>query len=975
MKIFNGEVHAHTDFSDGKGTPREAYDYARDVGKVDYFAVTDHNVPKLTDEKFFSVMPSLAEEKNEDGSFAALYGYEMTYGAATGFYGHANIIPPKQIFRTNLTLDEWYEEMARVGETGVGQFNHPGDKWGNFNDFKFDPRMDDIFSIMEIRITEYGMSCIEEEYDRALRMGWHISPVSNEDTHGANWTTGREETGAVLAEELTRENILDGMRRNRTYATTDRSFKLFYKANGEWLGSRLEKTGALKVEIDASTEKECGVGVLQLVGEHNIVLAQVDAGKEKSFRWEITIPDDQRYTYVKRISGMQYAISGPVWVEQDASLEVEILTNYQDGKLVAVADVKNLGEDAVKDVTVSWYPACVSVEKNFKPYISVLGELGAGKTARAGYTSPIRPRDTRLVAAVRGTCKGQTVSVNKVVYLSALSITRFFTNTKSYPAHGYTKQPFCCFDLLNNTDTTIDVSQYQFRIYNCGLHQEFRISKKLSPRQTVTVWLRGKSSTHTLEDFNAYYGSSLTEEDICVCAEKLSAEGDTRKLAICYGDEVICRAYVRGEGYHEANVLPKGCFRYKWNQNCSTLDVLELCEEAMPQEKIIFEPVTLELPKGNALTEYKEPAQKEINRLVVFTDGCHDLPALEAKARTLFPAAKEIITVAGCNDGTEKLHAYMFHQAEGLINEVVAAEPDAVLVAIGANDCGRNRAEWFNRNYVSFSTVAVNITRSFYVHNIPLFFTTSIMTEEQEPEVNMLVHHIKTVADTLGGKTVGMPEEILPESEILQAERIVPCKDAVRVAIIGDQHCEGYSQMPAYGTLLQAILGDGYDVRIFAKDKARAAYAVDTNFLRAAVNNVDAMKTFEPHIIVSWFGIADLSRNNSAKWDVYKPKFIKGYEEMIDVFEGWGAKLLLITPFARTVEDVRKTVLLQQGGMIDTVNAIAKEHDLPVVDFFTATNEQEGLIAVRTKIDGMTMAGTELLASMVAEEIKKVTLA
>jgi hypothetical protein len=204
----------------------------------------------------------------------------MTYGAPSGFYGHANIIPPKAIFRTKLSLDEWYDAMASVGETGVGQFNHPGDKWGNFNDFKYDPRMDDIFSIMEIRITEYGISCIEEEYDRALRMGWHISPVSNEDTHGANWTTGREETGAVLAEELTRENILDGMRKNRTYATTDRSFKLFYKANGEWIGSRLKKTGSLKVEIDATTEKECGIGVLQLIGEHNIVLAQVDAGRE-----------------------------------------------------------------------------------------------------------------------------------------------------------------------------------------------------------------------------------------------------------------------------------------------------------------------------------------------------------------------------------------------------------------------------------------------------------------------------------------------------------------------------------------------------------------------------------------------------------------------------------------------------------------------------------------------------------------------
>ena len=972
MKIFNGEVHSHTNHSDGRGTPEEAYDYARNVGKVDYFSVTDHNFGKFTAERFFSVMPALAEEKNEDGKFAALYGYEMTYGAPSGFYGHANIIPPKEIFWTKLSLDEWYDAMAKIGETGVGQFNHPGDKWGNFNDFKYDPRMDDIFSIMEIRITEYGISCIEEEYDRALRMGWHISPVSNEDTHGANWTTSREETGAVLAEELTRENILDGMRKNRTYATTDRSFKMFYKANGEWIGSRLKKTGSLKVEIDATTEKECGIGVLQLVGEHNVVLAQVDAGREKSFHWEITIPDDQRYTYVKRISGMQYAISGAIFVEQDAPVEVEIRTNYQGKKLVAVADVKNLGDGELEDVTVAWYPARMSIERKSKPFVSSIGDIEAGKTARAGYTSPIMPQDTRLVAAVRGTYKGQPIAVNKVVYLSALTITQFFTNTNTEHAQGYTKQPFCCFDIFNRTDAPIDISDYQFRIYNCGLHQEFRVPRKIKAHQTLTVWLRGKSGTNTLDDFNAYYGTSLTKDNVYLCAEKFNAEDATRKLAICYGDEVICRAYVRGDGYHGADVQPRGCFRYRWKQECATLDVLELREKAMPQEQFIYEPVTLELPKGRALATYEEAEKKTIDRLAVFTDGCQDLAALEAKARKLFPDAKEILMFAGENDGAKGLHAYMFNTAEKLLLDIVDAKPDAILVAVGANDLGKKRADWFNRNYSSYSTVAVNLTRGFYVRNIPLYFTTSILTEEQAPEENMLVHHIKTVANTLGGEIVGMPDEIIPKSEIIATEKIVPREDAVRVAIIGDQFSEGNSEIPSYASLLQNILGDGYEVRIYSKNKARAAYSSDTNYLRTAESIIKSMKKFKPDIIVSMFGCADLSRSNSSVWEEsYKADFIKGYNEIIESFKAWGVKLILVTPFLRTLEDVRRDVLLKEGGMTDTVVELAKTHDLPVVDFFTATKEQEGLIVIRKKIDTISEAGTELLAKMVAEEIKK----
>lgn len=972
MKCYYGEVHAHTDFSDGRGTPPEAYDYARNVGKVDYFSVTDHNFPKLTDEKYYSVMPALAEEKNEDGKFAALHGYEMTYGAPSGYYGHANIIPPKQIFRTKLSLDEWYDAMASIDEDGVGQFNHPGDKWGNFNDFKYDPRMDKIFSIMEIRITEYGISCIEEEYDRALRMGWHISPVSNEDTHGANWTTSREETGAVLAEELTRENILNAMRLNRTYATTDRSLKLFYKANGEWMGARLKKTGALKVEIDASTEKECGLGVLQLVGEHNVVLAQIDVGSEKSYRWEITIPDDQRYVYVKRISAMHYAISGAIFVEQNAPVDVEIRTGYQNGKLVATAAVKNNGSCDLSNVTVAWTPACVSIEQSRPSYTSVLGAVKAGESSVAGYTSPILPEVTRLVVSVRGECNGETVAVNRVVYISALSITQYFTNTMTHYAQGFTKQPFCCFDLYNHSDTEIDVSAYQFRLYNCGLHQEFRVPRKIAPHGMLTVWLHGQGNSNTLDDFNEYFGTTLTEDQVYLCSEKLNAEDATRKLAICYGDEVICRAYVRGDGYHGAEVQPKGCFRYKWTQDCATMEVLELRSAAMPQESFTFEESVVTLPEGEALATYAPVAEKPINRLVVFTDGCTDLAGLEAKARRAVPEAKEIIMVAGTNDGSKGLHAYLYNQGGDLFEAALKAEPDAVLFAVGANDCGKKRSDWFNRNFVSYSTVMVNTTRSFYVRNIPLLFTTPIMTEEQKPEENMLVHNMKMVAETLGGKMVEMPEEIIPAVILREEKKITPRADAVRVAIIGDQFCEGSSEIPAYGSLLQRVLGEGYEVRIFSKNKARAAQSNVTNYLRYAEENVKAMKKFAPDVIVSWFGLADLSRENASSWETYKVDFIKGYNEIIETFTAWGAKMIMIAPFARTIEDVRKTVILQEGGMKDTVKEIAEANSLPLVDFFTPTVEQAGLVIIRKKLDTVSEEGTRVLSDMVADAIKNI---
>jgi hypothetical protein len=59
MKIFYGEVHSHTNLSDGKGLVENAYPYARDIGGVDYFAVTDHNT--LTKDDYIPTVAELAD--------------------------------------------------------------------------------------------------------------------------------------------------------------------------------------------------------------------------------------------------------------------------------------------------------------------------------------------------------------------------------------------------------------------------------------------------------------------------------------------------------------------------------------------------------------------------------------------------------------------------------------------------------------------------------------------------------------------------------------------------------------------------------------------------------------------------------------------------------------------------------------------------------------------------------------------------
>src|SRR5262245_31111674 len=97
-KVFFGNLHSHTSYSDGSGTPDEAYQHAREVGHLDFLAVTEHNHAQCEegasadrrDGIMIATSPQLytgpdenaiipeAQKWNTDGQFVALYGQEFS---------------------------------------------------------------------------------------------------------------------------------------------------------------------------------------------------------------------------------------------------------------------------------------------------------------------------------------------------------------------------------------------------------------------------------------------------------------------------------------------------------------------------------------------------------------------------------------------------------------------------------------------------------------------------------------------------------------------------------------------------------------------------------------------------------------------------------------------------------------------------------------------------------------------------------
>jgi hypothetical protein len=249
--VYFGYLHAHCGLSDGEGTPTEAYAHARDVGGLDFFALTDHGEFLLLwpwDDKYAQLRDA-AEQANEPGRFAALYGFEWS----NPLLGHINVINAEDFTDClrDFSIPAVYRWLERRPEA-FGRFNHPGDydyTGQEFLHFRLFPKAVPQMIGIELWNESLGFdtyyyrgSWTEDAsfLDVANRNGWQLGALGAQDNHSANWGTRNDFRTAVHAEELTREAIVDAYRHRRFYTTEDKDLYLDFRCAGFPMGSRVQ---------------------------------------------------------------------------------------------------------------------------------------------------------------------------------------------------------------------------------------------------------------------------------------------------------------------------------------------------------------------------------------------------------------------------------------------------------------------------------------------------------------------------------------------------------------------------------------------------------------------------------------------------------------------------------------------------------------------------------------------------------------
>ena len=329
--LYFGQLHAHTDISNGAGSVEEAFQYASQVDGLDFFAVTDHSDSfdnadmGAIDADGADISADWADGKQAaasvtNGDFVGLFGFEMTWPEDKQL-GHISTFntpgwqtrDQADFENVPTALENYYKALASVPGS-VSQFNHPDTVHGDFERFDhYSPQYDAVVSLLEVAGEDGVVDC--EYYDLALDKGWHVAPTNNQNNHKGQWGDASEARTVVLAKSLTEEALYAAMKDRRVYATQDSDLAIYYELNGTVMGSILPKSKDAEITVFLSDPTDEAIGNVEVVTDGGAVLVS-EYVETPSQVLELSASGGHSYYYLRITQpDGDVAVTAPVWMD------------------------------------------------------------------------------------------------------------------------------------------------------------------------------------------------------------------------------------------------------------------------------------------------------------------------------------------------------------------------------------------------------------------------------------------------------------------------------------------------------------------------------------------------------------------------------------------------------------------------------------------------------------------------------------
>jgi hypothetical protein len=337
--LYWGDIHAHTKYSDGMGTPDEAICYARDIAKLDFAAISDHDDigPYLASEEWADTKKAI-KRFNEPGKFVTFLGYEYRSSLAD-----MNVYYPGDEGRLMCGKKEEWSKPLKLNKI-ISQKRgmiiphmHFGADWSGYNPT--------IYKVMEI-YSQHGsaeyIGCprqipylnnqlqkgnegnINTTFQEILSLGMKLGVTAGSDSHSgrpglSNWSrvmrTYNGGLTAVFAKDKTRESIWDALYKRNCYATTGPRIYLEFSINSYPMGSDLL---AKKRKLNVYCIGTHFIFRIEVIKNNRIIYMIESTSPECTFSINDISEKREDFYYIRIIQqDTEMAWSSPIWVRNE----------------------------------------------------------------------------------------------------------------------------------------------------------------------------------------------------------------------------------------------------------------------------------------------------------------------------------------------------------------------------------------------------------------------------------------------------------------------------------------------------------------------------------------------------------------------------------------------------------------------------------------------------------------------------------
>jgi hypothetical protein len=338
-RVLWGDLHGHSNYSDGTGVPEDYFRYARDVSALDVIALTDHDhwgmLPLVRHPELWQEIRHQTQRFHEPGRFVTLLGFEWT----SWIHGHRHVLYFDDAGELVDSVDPKTESptqlWAALEGTNALTFAHhsAGGPIATNWDIPPDPRFEPLTEIVSIHGSSEAPdspgfiyrpvegNSVRDALDRGYMLGF-VGSGDRHDGHPGAYQVDPPQGGltAFLAEERTRESVREAMRERRVYATNGPRMLLRSALGSHGMGSQVSVGDAGRIDdvLFVQVVAEAPLERIELVRSGALVDGVLAEGRlELTLHREIQDLAPGEYLYVRAVQENGGAAwSSPIFIRE-----------------------------------------------------------------------------------------------------------------------------------------------------------------------------------------------------------------------------------------------------------------------------------------------------------------------------------------------------------------------------------------------------------------------------------------------------------------------------------------------------------------------------------------------------------------------------------------------------------------------------------------------------------------------------------